>query len=1221
MRSKIAIALLFLTLLSNSISAQIIQTIAGGMGDGGQATTAEIGSPSAIAIDKFGNLFIGDVANNVVRKVDPSGVISAYAGTGSSGYATTEDNHPAIYAQLCITAIACDTAGNLFIADGNHEILREVNTAGIITTIAGLGFDLADSIPATSSYFSGLSGLAVDLKGNIYVSCFNQNKVRVIKPSGLIFTVAGYGGAGYTGDGGTALMANLNSPGFLTTDRKGNLYINDRNNFRIRKVDTNGIINTFAGNGTTGYAGDGGLATAAVFNNIGGLCTDSSGNIYVADQGNNLIRRIDTSGIVTRTAGVFLTGGFGGDGGLDTAARLNAPANLVCDNTGNYFVGDNGNHRIRKVNAVHIITTYAGDGMSNSSGYRGDGGPAVSALLNDPLGFAIDTGNNIFIADHGNHVIRKITPGGIISTFAGTGLASSSGDGGPATAAGINNPYGMAIDRKGNLFITDQIYNCVRKINSAGIISKFAGTGTSGFTGDGGIATAAKLAHPSLIVLDRTGNMYIADNSNYRIRKVDTNGIITTIAGTGVSGYFGDGGAATNAQIGALTGMVVDDSGNLFLNANYRIREITTSGIINTIAGNGTSGYTGDGGPATAATLGNLNGFTTDKLRNLYFCDGIRIRKIDTAGIISTISGGRSSGDCGDGYMAIAAGIASPSVLAFDSLKNLLIAEANSNRIRIIYNTSISISCNRDTICNGTGAIFTASIYSASAITPSYQWKRNGVNVGIDSAAWVAPVVHPGDMISCTLTNGSGGPVVAVSNTLLPDVQSFSPAVSITSSPAGRICTGTHVVCTAIPVAGGSSPAYDWYKNHIAVTGTDSAYSFTPVAGDTVTCRLHSNISCRLYDTIMSLPKGFAVKDTAIPTVYISANTSASVCVGTPVIFTAFPTLGGTAPVYTWYKNGVSIPGNAVDTMAFTPVNGDAITCKLHSNAYCREFDTAISNEEIFTVLDSALPSVTVTTNPGDTVCNASTVNCIANPANGTLASIYTWYRNGSKVASGSAIIYQFTPTTGDIVYCKMSANNMCAIIDTVYSESHVFLVLPLDTPVLSLGITPGVNIRIYNDVTFTATAINAGPAPSFTWYKDAVAVGTGNTYTFSPEVGDYVYCKLTADAACASSEEVFSNQVNLNVDASIPPNADVYPNPNDGNFHLLREVDGPDGLNVYMAIYTLSGKLFYQQTLIVSGNTISADISLGRTLPEGVYMVSLEYFTGKVGLYFVIRY
>lgn len=328
---------------------------------------------------------------------------------------------------------------------------------------------------------------------------------------------AGTTNPGYSGDGGQATAAQIQSPFGVVADDSGNVYIADQDNYVIRKVNTNGIISTYAGNGTAGYSGDGGPATAAEFYTPDGLGADAAGNIYVTDDLNENVRVINKAGIISTLAGNG-TSGYSGDGGPATAAELYHPnGNVIVDLSGNVLIPEYGNCVIRKVNTSGIISTLIGNGVS---GYYGDGGPASAAELNSPYSLIQDASGNIYIADLGNNRIRKVNTGGIISTVAGNGAFGYNGDGGPATAAELYGPEGVAVDAWGNLYECEAYSATVRIINSGNIITTVAGNGDLGYFGNGGPATAAEFMYPSLISFDKSGNIYVADQDNDCIRKL-----------------------------------------------------------------------------------------------------------------------------------------------------------------------------------------------------------------------------------------------------------------------------------------------------------------------------------------------------------------------------------------------------------------------------------------------------------------------------------------------------------------------------------------------------------------------------------------------------------------------------------------------------------------------------------------------------------------------------
>ncbi len=376
----------------------------------------------------------------------------------------------------------------------------------------------------------------------------------------------------------------------VTTDAAGNAYFIGGN--CVFKLDQNGVVTRIAGNSRQGYSGDGEPATSAQLDGSNGVAVDAAGNLFILDSENNRVRKVSPSGIIATVAGNG-TRGDAEDDGPATSVQLNRSTGVAADAAGNLFIAEV--NRIRKVSPNGIITTVAGGGTDSP----GDSGSATSARL-FPSGVALDGAGNLFIADSGNKRVFKVTPGGIITTVAGNGGIGSSGDGGPATSAQLYGPDGgVAVDGAGNLFIGD--YGRVRKVSLSGIITTVAGDGTYGFTGDGGPATSAQLSGPASVAVDGAGNLFIADY--YHIRKVSPDGIIATVAGNGADGFdstfssvSGDGGPATSAQLNYPTGVAVDGAGSLFIAESGRIRKVSPNGIITTIAGDGTYGFSGDGG-------------------------------------------------------------------------------------------------------------------------------------------------------------------------------------------------------------------------------------------------------------------------------------------------------------------------------------------------------------------------------------------------------------------------------------------------------------------------------------------------------------------------------------------------------------------------------------------------------------------------------------------------
>jgi uncharacterized protein (TIGR03437 family) len=605
-------------------------------GDGGPATQAQLNAPQGLALDQNGNLYIADSKNNRIRIVSSTGIINTFAGTGQispGGASTYNDGGLATNALLHLPAgVAVDKSGNVYIADTGDNLIREVTTDGLINSIAGdsYGSYRGDAGPALAAELHSPEDVAVDSSGNVYIADSANAVIREITAStGIINYIAGNvtaptSGAvtgtpnvGYSGDGAAANLAGLVEPFALALDSSGEVYFAENGDSRIRKIDTKGNISTIAGNGTAGYSGDGSTGTNAELNFPTGVAVDSSGNVYIADLVNLRIRKLTSGGTISTVAGNGKYS-YSGDGGQATSAQLNTPQAVAADSSGNLYIADTVNNVVRKVTAAGVISTIAGNGTAGSGG---DGGAATSAQLHSPQGIAVDANGGIYIADTQNARVRKIT-NGTINTVAGSGTAGFGGDSGAATSAQLNIPAGLAVDGAGNLYIADFSNNRVRKVTPGGTITTLAGNGLEGYSGDGGPATGAQLATPVGLATDSSGNVYIADTGNNAVRVVNSSGIVSTVAGNGLAGYSGDGGPAVSAMVGNPSGVALDASGNLYISdGSVRVRKVYSSGFINTIAGNGTRGYSGDGGVGPFATMSGPAGIALASNGNLYIAD------------------------------------------------------------------------------------------------------------------------------------------------------------------------------------------------------------------------------------------------------------------------------------------------------------------------------------------------------------------------------------------------------------------------------------------------------------------------------------------------------------------------------------------------------------------------------------------------------------------------
>lgn len=668
----------------------IINTIAGNglpgdTGDGGNATAAQIYCQD-LTVDAAGNVYFTDPLHSVIRKIDTAGIITTIAGTGQSGY--SGDGGPAAAAKLQLSqGITIDSVGNLYFAD-NAAYVRKISTDGTISTIAGNGSGIptGDGGPAKAAGMAP-RWIAVDSGGNVFVADAGTNRIRKINTSGIITTYAGGNlntGTG-NGDGGPASGAVFTGITSIAVDPAGNLYVSDAGADRIREISSGssaspvsvsppnlsfsyttgdpapptqsvviispGSTLTFTAAASTTSGGNwldvtpksGDVHTTLTISvNPSGLAPGPyTGTITITPSGAGnpaqtvpvklTVSAPQSQGIITTVAGNGFVP-FTTEGGQATSSGLSAGA-VALDGAGNVYIADTTDNRVLKVNTAGVITILAGNGTFS---YSGDGGPAKQAALFTPLGVAADAAGNVYIADSLNNRVRKVDTSGTITTVAGNGSVGFAGDGGPAKNASVWAPSAVAVDGNGNLYIADATNNRIRKVNSAGVISTVAGgAALPTFSGDGGQAVGAGMLLPGGVAVDASGNLYIADIGDNRIRKVSTSGIITTVAGNGTKGFSGDGAAATSAQLNlssAHIGLWVDSAGNLYIPdpGNNRVRKVDATGIITTVAGNGIGGFSGDGSPAVSAGLNAPIDVFGDSAGNIYIADGKnnRVRKV-----------------------------------------------------------------------------------------------------------------------------------------------------------------------------------------------------------------------------------------------------------------------------------------------------------------------------------------------------------------------------------------------------------------------------------------------------------------------------------------------------------------------------------------------------------------------------------------------------------------
>ncbi|EEF63094.1 NHL repeat containing protein [Pedosphaera parvula] len=557
----------------------LCRTLAGTAGVQGSAdgmgAQASFNQPSGIALDSDGNIYVSDYGSSTIRKVTQSGQVTTLAGmTGVTGSVNNTGTNALFFHPM---GLAVDNATNLYVADYGNHLIRKITPSNVVSTLAGVT-GVPGSADGLGGQFNEPEAVAVDQAGNVYVADTGNAAIRMIMPGGSVTTLAG--AAGFVGSAdASGTNALFHQPAGIGINSAGNLYVADYFNNTIRQISPAGVVTTLAGlSGTAGSAD--GTNSSARFLGPQGVAVDSTGTVFIADTANSTIRVMTAAGVVTTLAGSPSEGSING---VTSSARFYSPQNVAVDGQNNIYVADTQNSVIRKITPFGVVSVLAG-----TTGVFGSAdGSGANALFSGPQGIAVDGGGNIYVADTGNSTIRKITPSGSTSTLAG-----SAGNPGNADGAGITaqfyQPQGVAVDSANNVYVADTGNHTVRMVTPGGISSTLAGLAGTFGTFDGTNA-GARFNGPTGIAVDGAGNLYVTDYNNDTIRKVTSAGAVTTLAGwTGMWGSID--GAGNSALFFGPSGISVDALGNLYVidSGNSTLRKLTLSGgtwTVSTVAG------------------------------------------------------------------------------------------------------------------------------------------------------------------------------------------------------------------------------------------------------------------------------------------------------------------------------------------------------------------------------------------------------------------------------------------------------------------------------------------------------------------------------------------------------------------------------------------------------------------------------------------------------------
>ncbi|MEI6715526.1 MAG: hypothetical protein WCO60_17350 [Verrucomicrobiota bacterium] len=955
--------------------AAVVSTLAGSGTAGsedGTGSAASFSNPTGVAVDGNGTVYVADSANRSVRQITSAGVVSGFAGFGRP---RSVDGTGMAASFVNPTGVAVDGNGTAYVVDGN--VIRKVTSDGVVSTLAGSAESGFADGKGTAASFSSPGGVAVDGNGNVYVADHGNYRIRKITSAGDVTTIAGSGGFRFSDGNGVA--ASFIGPSGVAVDGSGNVYVTDSgvSGARVRKVTSTGLVTTLAGSAVAGAAD--GTGVTATFDNPTGLAVDGSGNVYVADSNNQKIRKITSAGVVTTLAG-SASGTRGSTDGIGAAASFTYPLGVAVDGNGNVYVAEAGNQKIRKITSGGVVSTLAGTFEEGSAD-----GAGASASFRSPTGVAVDGNGNVYVADAGNYKIRKITSGtnisgatsatytipassvadaggyecvvsdgagtvssgmvtvsvsvppvvelwaqslsvaagtpvtlnvgatgtgpftyqwrkeGGVTTFAGSEVRGDAD--GTAVTATFDNPYGVAVDGSGNVYVADLNNSKVRKITSAGVVSTLAGSGQ--YIEADGIGVAASFIRPAHAAVDGSGNVYVTELDCNTIRKITSSGVVTTLAGSRESGFADRVGAA--ALFDHPAGIAVDGSGNVYVadSGNYAIRKITSAGVVSTLAGSGVSGST-DGigaaasfnGPSAVAVDGNGNVYVADSNNN-------KIRKITSTGVVTTLAGSGEH-ESVDGVGG-AASITVPYEVALDGNGNVLVL--SNQRIRKITSSGV-VTTVADLVglseCRGLTVDRDGYVYLAEVPSNRIRKITLGTNIqGATSARYTiaAPKVGDAGNYACVVT-GPGGTVSSgtftVSVTPVPARTQeivFSPMINRlpSAAPFGVSATSTSGLPVTVKVVSG--PA-DISENLVTLKGTTGVVTLEA-----------SQLGDDNYKAAAPVTRAFNVVESLDGVPVISKQpVGGSALPGGTVKLSAVATGKGTL-TYQWRKNGVAITG------------------------------------------------------------------------------------------------------------------------------------------------------------------------------------------------------------------------------------------------------------------------------------------------------------------------
>lgn len=1033
-----------------------------------------------LAVAAFGGNVLSVLKNTPLSPITGSlvvcqGATTTLADVAASGSWATSDTAVATVGSSSgiVTGVTTGTATVTYtVAGGSTTTIVTVSSIPAVSAISGASsvcigatITLADTT-AGGSWTSNAPSLAtvsssgvvtciasgsLNISYTVTNSCGATNSIKSIivngppADSGLVSAFAGTGTAGYSGDGGSASSATLRVASDVTLDASGNIYIADENNRRVRKINTSGIITTVAGNGGITYSGDG-VSALSTSITVTGVVVDDSGNIFIADEGNNRVRKVNPSGIISTVAGNG-TAGYSGDGGTATAAMLNNPRRLALDGAHNLYISDKGNNVIRKVTPGGNISTIAGTGVA---GYNGDGISAITARLYDPYGISVDDSGNVFVAEISNHRVRKINTSGIITTVAGTGTSGYNGDG-TATTRQLSYPWDVTTDHAGNIFVADAGNYMVRKINVAGNLSTLAGTGTAGNSGDGGIALAATFNHPAGIALDTAGNILIADYSNNKIRRISAG--LSPITGT------------ATLCIGAVVTLSNNTSGGSWSTANPSIATVNSSGVVTGVAqGTATISYfiSGSCGSSSVIKTVTVNGLPSVSAITgaSSVCVGATITLNDTT------SGGSWSSSMPSIASVNSSGLVSGGIAGTVTISYTAFNSCGSTSVTKVM--TVNPLPNAGTITGVTNVNVGSTITLTNGVSGG-TWSAGNSNATISAAGVVTGISAGSVLISYTATNSCGS---AVDTMLVTVISSITPITGILT-----ICDGNSTTL------GNASSGGSWFSSDttVAPIGVGSGIATGVSAGTAIISYVYSGGMATAVITVNPLPGAI--------------TGGLVVCAGNTTALSS-TTIGGT-----WSSSAT----------AFATINSSGVATGINAGTATISYilSTGCATSSVITV--NATPSV-----------SGSLSVCVGNSSSLTGSiSGGTWASSNAAIASVDAagLVSGLTSGTSNITYtlptgCRATKVITVSAAPTLGAISGPSTVTAGSTITLTNSISGGTWSTSSGNATISASGVVTGVAAGTTIvsYVKSNSCGTATataivTVNGAPITGTAVVC------------------------------------------------------------------------------------------------------------------